>query len=133
MHATSLKNTASSLCLLDDSPWVFQTYPALLAEALGLSVQTLLHDAQTGDEIVQEMLKMSPDILLCDCHLAEEVEGPWVMREILKSNPRMRIIGFSSDPGYAEACMRAGAIGVVRKHRDDPMQSVREVTALVRH
>ncbi len=123
---------ASSICLLDDSAWVFDLYRTPLQDVLGREVHPLLHEGQDTGELVRAVLELAPGVLLLDGQLQGGREGPDVLREILRHRPALTAIGFSSDTGYAPAFRAAGAAGFVHKGREDPLSVAREVAALLR-
>jgi DNA-binding NarL/FixJ family response regulator len=120
----------SVICLLDNSPWVFDLYVAPFEDVLGRPVRPLLHDRQSHEELLETIRQLNPALLLLDGQL-NEMEGYDLLRFLLREMPGLRCIGFSSDPAYARPFLDAGAIGFVAKGRD-PWETARAVAAAAR-
>jgi hypothetical protein len=130
--ATPSPSPVFSLALLDDAAWVFDTFTDPLATVLGAEVHPMLHDRQTIDHLVGAVQSINPHILLLDGNLANGIEGPDLLRNLIRASPAIRCIGFSRDPAYAPAFRAAGAIGFVQKKPTDPLGTARTVAAVIR-
>lgn len=87
-------------------------------------------EAATGEEAVQQVDAIKPDVMLMDIHMAA-INGIEATRRILRSHPKMGIIMVTmlEDDASVFAAMRAGARGFVLKgaNHKELLQSIRAV------
>ncbi len=74
---------------------------------------TVIGETSNGDEAVQAVKKMKPDIVLMDVNMAP-VNGFEATKLITKYSPGSKVIAVSMHtmPAYAKRMMQVGAMGV---------------------
>ena len=88
--------------------------------------------AATGDEALEQFLKLRPDVALVDLQLPD-MSGFELIKKIKDKSPNARIIVLSSHEGDADIqrALEAGALGYVAKGivRDELLEIIRSVHA----
>lgn len=125
-----------TLLLVDDTKYVLDAFAPALQQLTGQSAAFLLHAQQTAEQLTQEILAHSPQILLLDGNLSQNIKGYGLLPNILKANPDILCIGFSSAESLRSTFLQAGAKGFVYKDPetvDSCLQELEEVvSALIR-
>jgi len=87
-------------------------------------------EAATGEEAVQQIVELQPDVVLMDIHMTG-VNGIEATRRILRCHPQMGVIVVTmlEDDASLFAAMRAGARGYVLKgaNHQELLQTIRAV------
>jgi DNA-binding NarL/FixJ family response regulator len=118
-----------TVVLADDHPVVRSGLRALLSSVDGI---TVVAEATTGREAVDETVKHRPDVLLVDLQMPD-LNGIAATREVLQSAPEVAVLVltmFHDDESVVSA-MRAGARGYILKGagQEDIVRAVRGVAA----
>ena len=91
---------------------------------------TVIGETSNGDEAVQAVKKMKPDIVLMDVNMAP-VNGFEATKLITKYSPGSKVIAVSMHtmPAYAKRMMQVGAMGYVTKNssKDEMIKAIIEV------
>lgn len=90
------------------------------------------YDQQAVKEVVDQILKQNPDIVLLDFNLSHELKGDAVCRMLQDENFQGKIIGFSSDRYSDREFEKAGVTAIVPKATHKPSQSVLDVAEAVK-
>jgi len=104
-----------TLVMVDDIPMILTSFAAGLTVATDGKASFIRHADQNMDELVQEIMKYNPDIVLMDNSLSKNLIGPNVIRELKKQGFNGDAVGFSSAPEAAKDFANAGAKGFVDK------------------
>ena len=89
------------------------------------------HTGEEPQQIVAEILKLDPDIVLMDENLHGNVRGTSLTRDLARTGFKGKIVGFSSDPSLARAFEQAGAVGMLRKSAFRIEENLQKLSALV--
>jgi DNA-binding NarL/FixJ family response regulator len=76
-------------------------------------------EAATGEEAVRAVAEMSPDLVLMDMNLPG-IDGPEATRQILGSNPDIKVVGLSTYEEYHDRALAAGAVAFIAKSEFEP-------------
>ncbi len=90
---------------------------------------TVVAEASTGKQAVQQVLECHPDVIVMDVRMPDG-DGIWATREIQRVRPQTKVLvhsSFEQDPNVM-AAMRAGACGFLVKD-DDETQLPRAIHA----
>ncbi|HUI19544.1 MAG TPA: response regulator transcription factor [Methylocella sp.] len=101
--------------IVDDHPMVIAGCRGILASQLYIEVIEA-HDAR---EALDAHASAAPDVTVLDINLPD-VSGLEVLREILRQEPKSRIIVFTmnEDPALAARAIELGAMGYIAKSED---------------
>jgi DNA-binding NarL/FixJ family response regulator len=102
------------LAIIDDHAVVIDG----LTTMLGTFAQfELLYTAQRGKELLENMQKELPDVLLMDIQMPE-INGIDLCKQVVRLYPAIKIIAFSSfdDSNYVKQIFRSGAKGYLLKN-----------------
>jgi DNA-binding NarL/FixJ family response regulator len=99
--------------IADDHPIVCKGIHDLLDTAIGIMV---VGDAASGEETLQKIESLSPDVLLLDIELPD-LNGVEVLKRIIAAGWPVRVLGLSSydDPVYISQLLALGAAGYLIK------------------
>ena len=115
-----------TVVVADDHPVVRGGLRALLAGTGGI---TVVGEAATGRDAVQEVLRHRPDVLITDLRSGD----PGVVREVTRSAPGVGVLVFTllEDDDSVLAAIRAGARGYLHKcaRHEDILRAVHGVAA----
>jgi DNA-binding NarL/FixJ family response regulator len=102
--------------IADDHPLIREGLSRLLSEEAGVSVAAF---AENGESLMSALPSARPGLIILDLHLGD-VHGTDLCARLLRSNPALRIVGYSmvNDPGAIALFIRAGAVGYVTKQSD---------------
>lgn len=102
---------------MDDHEMVLQGLKAMLAPYRGRV--RVVGDAPNGDDAVNLVVTLEPDIVLCDVRL-HGTSGLDLCRRLLKRSPGLRVVLLSvyEDEQYLFEALRAGACGYLVKRID---------------
>jgi DNA-binding NarL/FixJ family response regulator len=115
------------LFLVDDHQVIRQGLASILSGEPDIEV---VGEASSGEEAIEKLRKMSPDIVLMDISMPDS-DGFETAEYIKKSNPRIAVImltGYDSEL-YAAESLRAGASGYLTK--DSPRKFLLNAIRLV--
>ncbi len=73
----------------------------------------------TGEDAIRVAAEIRPNLVLMDIHLPG-IDGLEATRQILESNPEIRIIALSTYDEFEERAVAAGAVAFVSKSDFDP-------------
>lgn len=98
---------------------------AILRKGIGMLINSqpdmeLVAEAASGEEVIQEALRLAPDVVVMDVSMPG-CNGIEATRRILERNSRIRILGLSmhKDAVYVRELLRTGASGYLVKDCDD--------------
>jgi DNA-binding NarL/FixJ family response regulator len=105
--------TAKQVVLCDDHEIVREAIKARMANASGVEI---VGEAADGDEVVERVLELEPDVAIIDIELPG-TDGIEATRKILEARPETKVIVFTAhaQPDLLSLAMRAGASGYVLK------------------
>lgn len=117
--------------MIDDIKEILENFvPHLMVATEGKS-SFIEYKGQKLDELVQQIMKYHPDIVVVDFHLSDYVKGSSVVRALKEKNFAGEMVGFSSDSHVAREFTNAGAKGAVEKNNAYPERSVGELAKIV--
>ena len=99
--------------LTDDHPVVRQGIKSLLEKGDGIEV---VGEASTGEETIQKVKELNPDVLLLDVELPD-IPGPRLALQIQQLQPDLKILVLSAhdDAVYIQGLLELGAAGYLMK------------------
>mgnify|MGYP000725227975 CR=1 FL=1 len=99
--------TTLNVVIADDSPLVRERLAMLLSELDGIE---LVGQAGTGDETLQAVERLKPDVLILDLHMPGN-NGMEVLEAIKRggAGPVVIVLTAFPYPQYRERCLKAGA------------------------
>ena len=99
--------TTLNVVIADDSPLVRERLAVLLSELDGIE---LVGQAGTGDETLQAVERLKPDVLILDLHMPGN-NGMEVLEAIKRggAGPVVIVLTAFPYPQYRERCLKAGA------------------------
>jgi len=99
--------TTLNVVIADDSPLVRERLAVLLSELDGID---LVGQAGTGDETLQAVERLKPDVLILDLHMPGN-NGMEVLEAIKRggAGPVVIVLTAFPYPQYRERCLKAGA------------------------
>ena len=103
----------TKLLIVDDHPMLLNGLRQALTHRSNL---TLAAEASTGAQAVKLAKELAPDVIVMDIHLPD-MNGIEATRRILKVQPAIKVLIFSSDPAPAlvQEALKAGVSGFVLK------------------
>ena len=109
-------NTKLSVFLADDSAYIRERLPAMLAELTGVEV---IGQAADGIEAVNSIGKLKPDVVILDIRMPGK-NGMEVLQEIKKFEPAPCVIILTNYPypQYRKKCLDMGADYFLDKSAD---------------
>lgn len=118
---------AIRIIIADDHVQVRNTWKMILQTDSQVNV---IAECSSGEEVINSALDLKPDVILMDINMSP-VNGFEATKEILKSQPHIKIIGVSinNQPSYARHMMEQGAKGYVTKNssKEEMLMAIREV------
>jgi DNA-binding NarL/FixJ family response regulator len=101
------------ILLADDHKLMREGLSSLLKKQAGIDV---VAEAENGRTAVQLTQKFLPDVVVMDISMPD-LNGIDATRQIIKQNPRTKVIGLSmhSDKQFVVEMLRAGAVGYMLK------------------
>ena len=95
--------------IVDDHRMVRETWKMILDNHDQINV---IAECSSGEEAIEVAASLIPDVMLMDINMAP-VNGLEATKEIVKTNPEMKIIGVSvnDQPMYAKNMLLSGAEG----------------------
>lgn len=114
--ASTPKKRYKKVFLVDDHPVVRQGLKMLIEQDGEFSI---CGESDSAQDAIQQLNKLTPDILLTDLSLKES-NGLELVKDIRQHNPNLPILVFSihDESVYAERALSAGANGYVMKQED---------------
>lgn len=91
LSETIISGMGLKLVIVDDAPFIREA----IRNALNKSDIQLIGEATNGNEAVQMVLKLNPDIVLMDMVMPEK-NGIDATKEILDQNPSIKIVACST-------------------------------------
>lgn len=117
------------ILVVDDHPMIREGIGAVLSAEADM---TLVAEAATGREAVDQFLKHRPDVTLMDLQMPD-MDGLAAITEICRDWPAARIVVLTTYKGDVQAlrALKAGACGYLLKNmiRKDMVAAIREVHA----
>jgi DNA-binding NarL/FixJ family response regulator len=117
-----------SIVLVDDHKLIRDSWSFILNSDPRFKV---IGETSNGDEAVQIVKNLKPDIVLMDVNMAP-VNGFDATKEITRFSPASRVIAVSMHtmPAYAKRMMQLGAMGYVTKNssKDEMINAIIEVS-----
>jgi DNA-binding NarL/FixJ family response regulator len=116
------------ILLVDDHP---MTRKGMHLTLSSLPDATVIGEAATEEEAVEQASSLQPDLVMMDLTLRDESSGIEATRRIVQQSPHIAVLVVSmwEDDSLVFRAMRAGARGYVLKHADDE-ELVRAVQAV---
>ena len=118
---------AVRIIIADDHAQVRKTWKMLLQSDKQINV---IAECSSGEEVIQSAKELRPDVVLMDINMSP-INGFDATKEILKSQPEIKIIGVSinNQPAYARHMMEMGAKGFVTKNstKEEMLHAITEV------
>src|SRR5882724_243745 len=104
---------AITIRIVDDNNFMRETLKFIISR---VSRYKLIGEATSGQEAINMVQQVSPDIILLDINMSP-INGFEATRKILKQNPDTKIIGLSvhKQPSYAKNILQLGAKGYLTK------------------
>ena len=104
---------AITILIVDDNNFMRETLKFIISR---VSRYKLIGEATSGQEAINMVQQVSPDIILLDINMSP-IYGFEATRKILKQNPDTKIIGLSvhKQPSYAKNILQLGAKGYLTK------------------
>ncbi len=117
------------LLLADDHPVVREGLRRIIAD---YPEMTVVGEATSGDEALQQASRLAADVLLLDISMPG-LGFLDVLRQVKVDHPRLRVLVLSMHPEdqYAVRALRAGAAGYLNKNHS-PEQLVQAIRKVVR-
>ena len=121
-----MKMDAVRIIIADDHAQVRKTWKMILQTDNQFNV---IAECSSGEEVIQSARELNPDVILMDINMSP-VNGFDATKEILKTNPQIKIIGVSinNQPAYARHMIDMGAKGYVTKNssKEEMFIAIRE-------
>lgn len=101
--------------VVEDDPLVRRALRGLIDGMEGI---LLVGEASAGNEVMDRIRTLSPDVVLMDLHMAG-LDGLQITRGLVQQIPEIRILVVSVFPEnpYALEALKAGAAGYIRKEK----------------
>lgn len=97
------------ISIVDDTRDVLCHWQPVLLTATGGNAATIWHRSQSAETLLKEIISTSPDVILLDYELADDLTGADLVTSLKVALPHSVIIGFSSSSSNNQALQRAGA------------------------
>lgn len=120
-----------TVVMVDDLKMILEQMVPYLLTATEGKASFIEFTGQQLEELIEQITTHSPDIVLVDYHLSDELKGTNVIEALHGQNFQGEVVGFSSDSRTARAFIDAGAKGAVDKGGYDPENSVKELAAVI--
>jgi len=117
--------------MVDDVKTVLENFAPHLIVATDGKAFFIEYKGQKLEELIQEIMESSPNIVVMDYHLSENLKGTDVIKALKGQNFSGEAVGFSSDSHTAREFTDAGAIGVVDKGGYSPENSIEKLATLI--
>jgi NarL family two-component system response regulator LiaR len=121
-----MQQTVIRVLIVDDHPMIRQGLSYMVRQEPAL---LLVGEASDGAEALMIAQQVRPDVVLMDFKLPK-IDGIVATREILKSNPKARIIMLTSfyEPDVVNEALQAGTVGYLLKTASagDLVHAIRE-------
>lgn len=101
------------VAIIEDEPIVITGIKAQLQDSVDFD---FIGEANSGDEGIRLCARINPDVVLLDINLPD-INGVTVAKRILKKNPQIKILAFSSriNPITFEMLRKLGVNGFIKK------------------
>src|SRR5688572_3412661 len=101
-----------SLLVADDHPVVRQGVAAMLK---GSDIQVVA-EAETGNQAIEQAMKLKPDVVLLDVRMPD-TDGLEALERIMDRSPRTKVVMFTGheNPTYVARAVALGAAGFLMK------------------
>jgi DNA-binding NarL/FixJ family response regulator len=101
-----------SLLVADDHPVIRQGVAALLK---GSDIQAVA-EAETGNQAIEQAMKLKPDVVLLDVRMPD-TDGLEALERIVDRSPRTKVVMFTGheNPTYVARAVALGAAGFLMK------------------
>ena len=117
---------AIRIIIADDHAQVRKTWKMLLQTEKQINV---IAECSSGEEVILSARDLNPDVILMDINMAP-TNGFEATKEILSTNPKIKIIGVSinNQPAYARHMLELGAKGYVTKNssKEEMLMAIKE-------
>lgn len=120
-----------TILMVDDIKEVIEGFVPDLMVATNGNASFIQHGQQTIEELVDEIMKANPNIVLLDYNLAQDIKGDVVARLLKEKGFAGESIGFSSENEHAGKFMKAGALGCIEKSTFEPSDSIKKLAEIV--
>lgn len=102
----------ANVMIVDDSDAIRM----VLKDILVIGQHHMVADLSSGINIIEEYTRTKPDIVLLDMAMPKK-DGLMVLREIIKQDPRAKVIMISAsdNQGTIKDCLKAGARAYILK------------------
>ena len=116
------------ILLVDDHPAIRAGIRGALARAPEIEI---VGEAVNGVMALEMIQTLSPDIVVLDCRLGDEIDGLAVAKQVQANGHAARVLAMSAhdDNRYVYGMLRAGAMGYILKH--EALQTVVEAVRTV--
>lgn len=117
-----------NVLLIDDHELVRSGFESLLNAREGINVVGV---AATGEEGLELVNKLNPDVILLDIFLPPGISGVEVCKRILQRNPKARVIALTVriDGATPQQILKLGAMGYISKgsSSDEMIDAIHQV------
>jgi len=116
------------ILLVDDHPAIRAGIRGALAGAPEIEI---VGEAVNGEMALEMIQSLSPDIIVLDCRLGDDIDGLAVAKQVQANGHAARVLAMSAhdDSRYVYGMLRAGAMGYILKH--EALQTVVEAVRTV--
>lgn len=119
------------IVMVDDVKMLLENFMPILMVATDGNASFVQYTGQAMDELIEQIARNNPDIVLMDYHLSEYFKGSGVVRALKEQKFSGQAIGFSSDARAAREFTAAGADGTVNKGAGLVEEAVKELADLI--
>jgi DNA-binding NarL/FixJ family response regulator len=104
-----------TILITDDHKLLRDTWKILLSSHPAFEVTG---EASSGEEAIEQVLQLDPDVVLMDINLRGEMNGIEATRLIRERSPNTKVLGVSmhAQSAYARKMIKVGAMGYVTKN-----------------
>lgn len=120
-----------TVVMVDDLKTILEQMVPYLLVATDGKASFIEFTGQKLEELIQQIAASSPDIVLTDYHLSDELKGTSLIEALHGQNFQGEVVGFSSDRQAASKFIDAGAKGAVDKGGYAPEKCVEDLAALI--
>jgi DNA-binding NarL/FixJ family response regulator len=116
-----------TILIADDHKLIRETWSYILNADKRFKV---IAEAESGEKSIELTKQLNPDIIIMDINLPG-LNGIEATEQIIKINPGIKILAISlhTQPSYAKAIMKKGAMGYVTKNsgKDEMMHAIVQI------